>query len=178
MRLLELIVLLFFAGFFLSAITRIVSMLERKQVGQALERDRLLFFFFPCLMLVCLLPLWIFDLLSRPVLVSNLCVVLANGVGFVLTYSRVGEKDGQEQEQEAEEEGVRAYQVYYQGKPYGVVTREGFGHLMEYELVKKQRTVELVDDYQQQARKQGVKVVLLQNQDGSQTLIKVEVPGN
>ena len=88
------------------------------------------------------------------------------------------EEEAEEEEEEAEEEGVRAYQVYYQGKPYGVVTREGFGHLMQYELLKKQRTVELVDDYQQQARKQGVKVVLLQNRDGGQTLIKVEVPGN
>ena len=173
MRILELIILLLFIGFFSSTIYHIASMLKRKRDGRALNWDRLLFFFFSCLMLVCLLPLWIFELLSYPILVSNLCVVLANGVGFGLTYSYTREEENEEEE--AEVAGVRAYQVYYQGRPHGVITKEGFDQLMQFELLKKQRTVELVENYQQQARRQGVEVVLLQNRDGSQTLIKLEV---
>ena len=65
--------------------------------------------------------------------------------------------------------------MYYQGRPYGLITREGFNQLMQFELLKKQRTVELVENFQQQARRQGVEVVCYKNPDRSQTLIKVEV---
>ena len=173
MRSLELIILLLFGCFFASAIYHIVSMLERKRDGRPLHWDRLLFFFFLSLMLVCLLPLWIFEILTSLVLISNLCVVLANGVGFALTYSYAREEISGKKEIASTE--LRAYKVYYQGRPYGVITREGFDQLMQFELLKKQPTVELIENYQQQARLQGVQVVCYKNRDRSQTLIKVEV---
>ena len=56
------------------------------------------------------------------------------------------------------------------------MTKEGFDRLMAFELLKKQRTVELIADYKERAREQGVSVVLLQNRDGTQKLLKVEMP--
>jgi hypothetical protein len=38
----------------------------------------------------------------------------------------------------------------------------------------RQRTVELVEDFKQKAREQGLGIRLLKKRDGSQTLIKVE----
>ena len=69
---------------------------------------------------------------------------------------------------------MRAYTIYYQGKPLGIVTKEGFEKLASLKLLRKQRTVELVDNYKELARSQGARVLLLQNADRSQTLIKVE----
>ena len=48
--------------------------------------------------------------------------------------------------------------------------------MLATDLIKKQRTVELVDDYQERAHRQGLKVMIYQNKDGSQRLIKVEGP--
>ena len=69
---------------------------------------------------------------------------------------------------------MRAYAVYFQGKQLGMVTREGFEDLLSNDLLKKQRTVELLDDYQEKARRQGLKVMIYQNKDDSQRLIKIE----
>ena len=54
------------------------------------------------------------------------------------------------------------------------MTKEGFEKLASLKLLRKQRTVELVDNYKELARSQGARVLLLQNADRSQTLIKVE----
>ena len=170
----EWLIFLLFALFFIGAVVYIFAMLERKRSGQSLERDRLIFFFVACLLLICLVPVWLAKLLKMPVLVANLCAAGANGVGFVLTYRRSARAEG---EAGPERNPMRTFQVYYQGQPYGIVTREGFERLLECELLKKQRTVELIDNYQQQARQQGVTVQLLKNEDGSLTLIKVEGPG-
>mgnify|MGYP005702738827 FL=1 len=69
---------------------------------------------------------------------------------------------------------MRAYTVYYRGQPFGVVTKEGFGRLAELNLLRKQQTVELIDHYAEEARRQGFRIVLLQNKERNQTLIKVE----
>ena len=173
MRNLELVILLLFGCFFTSAIYHIVSMLERKRDGWPLQWDRLLFFFFLSLMLVILLLLCIFEILGSLVLISNLCVVLVNGVGFGLTYSYAREEINSGKE--IVSSGLRVYKVYYQGRPYGLITREGFDQLKQFELLKKQPTVELIENYQQQARFKGVQVVFYKNRDRSQTPIKVEV---
>jgi hypothetical protein len=165
----QVLVLLLFGGFFLGTLVEIALMLERKRQGGRLERFRLVFFFVACLMMVCLVPLWIFEKLSGPVLASNLAVVLANALGYALTYSRQ-RKEGEER---LERGGVRTYVVYYQGAPYGLVTREGFERLMAHQLLKRQRTVELVEDFQAQARRQGVQIQLFRNKEGTQTLIRV-----
>tara|TARA_Y100000588_G_scaffold346993_2_gene395396 strand:+ start:224 stop:748 length:525 start_codon:yes stop_codon:yes gene_type:complete len=169
----EWLVLLLFGGFFFGTVGYIFAMLERKKKEMDLDRDRLIFFFLACLMLVCLVPVWLAKMLKIPVLVGNLCAVGSNLLGLALTYSRSAKADSAPQ---IENSAVRTYQVYFRGSPYAIVTREGFELLMEYELLKKQRTVELIDDYQRSARQQGVTVQLLKNEDGSQTLIKVEVP--
>jgi hypothetical protein len=125
------------------------------------------------LMLVCLLPLWIFFKLTTAIWVSDLTVVLANLIGFGLTYTRE-RRQGEEGDGDGEDRSVRAYAVYFQGKQLGMVTREGFEQLLSNDLLKKQRTVELLDDYQEKARRQGLKVMIYQNKDGSQRLIKIE----
>ena len=146
-------------------------MLGRKRQGLGLDRFRLVFFFMASLMLVCLLPLWIFFKLTTAIWVSDLAVVLANLIGFGLTYTR---ERRQGEEGDGEDRSVRAYAVYFQGKQLGMVTREGFEQLLSNDLLKKQRTVELLDDYQEKARRQGLKVMIYQNKDGSQRLIKIE----
>ena len=57
-----------------------------------------------------------------------------------------------------------------------MITREGFEQMLKNDLLKKQRTVELIDDYQEKAQKHGLKVVIYQNKDRSQRLVKVEGP--
>ena len=102
-------------------------------------------------------------------------VVAANLVGFVLTYDLAVSRWLGGNRDDKEKAGVRAYQVYYRGSPYGIITREGFDHLLSQGLLKRQRTVELIEGFKQKARAQGVEIRLLKNRDGSQTLIKVEV---
>ena len=118
-----------------------------------------------------MIPLWLFGRLSLSVWISNLSVVLINLIGWGLTFTSnrsVGVKP------EDKHGGVRAYTVYYQGRPLGVVTKEGFGRLSELNLLRKQQTVELIEHYAEEARRQGTRVVLLQNRERNQTLIKVE----
>ena len=169
----ETLALVLFACFFVGTLIEITLMLGRKRQGLGLDRFRLVFFFMASLMLVCLLPLWIFFKLTTAIWVSDLTVVLANLIGFGLTYTRE-RRQGEEGDGDGEDRSVRAYAVYFQGKQLGMVTREGFEQLLSNDLLKKQRTVELLDDYQEKARRQGLKVMIYQNKDGSQRLIKIE----
>ena len=119
-----------------------------------------------------MIPLWLFGRLSLSVWISNLSVVLINLIGWGLTFTsnrsvRVKPED--------KHGGVRTYTVYYQGQPLGVVTKEGFGRLSELNLLRKQQTVELIEHYAEEARRQGTRVVLLQNRERNQILIRVEV---
>jgi hypothetical protein len=66
--------------------------------------------------------------------------------------------------------------VYYRGRPFGVIAREGFDVLISHDLLKRQHTVELVEDFQAKSRQAGIEITLLRNRDGSQTLIQVEGP--
>ena len=66
------------------------------------------------------------------------------------------------------------YQIYYEGDPFGIIAKADFDRLLEHGLLKRQRTVELVEDYPRKARELGLKIQLLKNRDGSQTLVKVE----
>ena len=173
----ETLALVLFACFFVGTLIEITLMLGRKRQGLGLDRFRLVFFFMASLMLVCLLPLWIFFKLTTAIWVSDLTVVLANLIGFGLTYtreSRQGEEGDGDGDGDGEDRSVRAYAVYFQGKQLGMVTRAGFEQLLSNDLLKKQQTVELLDDYQEKARRQGLKVMIYQNKDGSQRLIKIE----
>jgi hypothetical protein len=169
----ETLALVLFACFFVGTLIEITLMLGRKRQGLGLDRFRLVFFFMASLMLVCLLPLWIFFKLTTAIWVSDLTVVLANLIGFGLTYTRE-RRQGEEGDGDGKDRSVRAYAVYFQGKQLGMVTREGFEQLLSNDLLKKQQTVELLDDYQEKARRQGLKVMIYQNKDGSQRLIKIE----
>jgi hypothetical protein len=167
----ELAISALFALFFCGALAQIVYMLVQKRRGEVVSGHRLIFFFMACLSLVCLVPLWLIGRLTASIWVSDLSVVLVNLMGWALTF---GGKAPTPNPKEAANKGVRAYAIYHQGQPLGVVTKEGFARLAELKLLRKQQTVELIDNYVEEARKQGVRVVLLQNTERSQTLIKVE----
>ena len=171
---LQIIVVVLFGAFFVGSWLRIVAMLGHKKAGLPMGRSRLVFFFTASLMLVCLIPLGMFDMLSAPVTVSDLAVVLANLAGFALTYGY--SVQGGTTEEEEMQATVRAYQVYYGGKPFGIITKEAFDGLLQHGLLKRQRTIELVDDFKKRAREQGVGISLLRSRDGNQTLVKVEIP--
>lgn len=172
MKPLELVIIVLFAALFVGIIIRIFSMLEAKRAGMSMARARLVFFFMTCLMLVCLAPLAVFDLSSTPVVISDLVVVAANFIGFVLTHDLRLKRGGEKSEGTT----LRAYQVYYRGRPFGVIAREGFDVLIEHDLLKRQHTVELVEDFQTKSKQAGVEINLLRNRDGTQTLIQVEGP--
>ena len=164
-----------FLLFFAATVVFVRLMLNRKTRGKSLQLYRFGFFFLGCLMLVCLVPLWLSNLLNSLTVTSNLAVVAANAVGYVLSLDhRWG--TGTRGQPDEQLQKLRSYQVYFRGQPFAVITRDSFNQLMELKLLKRQRTLELVDDYQQQARKQGAQVLLLTNEDGSKKLLKVEVP--
>ena len=171
---LDFVLIALFLGFAAAGLGRMAALLERRrQPGLLLEHDRLVFFFLLCLVLVCLVPLRLFGRLSWPVWASNLAAAAVDGAGFLLTFRRVrkpksGEGGGTG--------GVRTYVVYHQGEPLGMITREGFQQLLQAGLLKKQHTVELVDDYKERARQQGVDIQLLRNPDTGQILLKVIPP--
>ena len=152
MTILEVILIVLFVAFFIGTVLRIVSMLERKRGGGDIERARLVFFFLGCLMLVCMIPMRLFELLSGPVVAADLAVVAANFIGYALTYSwrRKGRSETPQRTT------VRAYQIYYRGEPYALIAREGIDLLLAHKLLKRQHTVELVEDFQTQAQRLGL----------------------
>ncbi len=174
MKPLELIIIALFVVLFVGIIVRIFGMLEAKRAGGPMARPRLVFFFMTCLMLVCLIPLALFDLSSAPVVISDLVVVAANFIGFMLTHDLRFRRANSEEEKSGTT--LRAYQVYYRGRPFGVIAREGFDVLIEHDLLKRQHNVELVEDFQTKSKQAGVEITLLRNRDGTQTLIQVEGP--
>ncbi len=70
--------------------------------------------------------------------------------------------------------GMKVYQIYYQGEVLGLITKEGIDRLLAGRLLKRQRTVELIDEYRARAREQGVAIRLLKNPASGQVLVKVE----
>lgn len=176
MSALPIILVVLFVAFLIGTVVRIVGMLERKRSGGDVERARLVFFFVGCLMLVCLIPMRLFGLLDTAVLLSDLSVVVANFTGYALTYSRKRRGGGGSDEKKAGAT-VRAYQIYFHGKPYAIITKEGIDLLLANKLLKKQHTVELVDDFQTQAQRAGIGIRLLRNrEDGKTMLMRVEGP--
>jgi hypothetical protein len=69
---------------------------------------------------------------------------------------------------------MKVYQIYYQGEVLGLITREGIDRLLAAQLLKRQRTVELIDEYRARAREQRVEIRLLKNPASGQVLVKVE----
>jgi len=173
---LTIVIVLLFGVFLVGTILRIVGMLESKRAGDEIGRARLVFFFTGCLMLVCLIPLRLFDLLSGPALAGDLAVVMSNFLGYALTYRWRKGRGGAGKGSEAPRQSVRAYHIPYKGRPYGICTKESIDLLLAHKLLKRRASVELIDDFKSEARKVGVTITILQSKDGQQTLIKVEGP--
>ena len=174
MDLLEYTLVILFALYFVGTVFRIVGMLERKRADGAVERARIVFFFTACLMLVCLIPISLADLLTGPVLIGNLAVVLVDLIGYALTFDvSLPAFGGLGRGRKADAQGTRVYQIYYEGDPFGIIAKPDFDRLLHHGLLKRQRTVELVEDYSRKARELGVKIQILKNRDGSQTLVRV-----
>jgi hypothetical protein len=159
------------------ALLLIASLLERRKSGAVPDRERLLLFFLFCLMPVCMGVLKLFDRLGLLVGGCLGGVMLTSGLGFVLSWvrwttsPRSSAGEGQSQPEPA---GMKVYQIYYQGEVLGLITKEGIDRLLAGQLLKAQRTVELIDEYRARAREQGVAIRLLKNPTSGQVLVKVE----
>lgn len=175
MTALEVTLVVLFAAFLVGTVTRIVAMLARKRAGDDVDRARLVFFFLGCLMLICMIPMQMFELLSTPVMIADLGVVAANFAGYALSYEFGGSRGASDKV--PEKTTVRAYQIYYQGKAYALIAKEGIDVLLAHKLLLRQHTVELVEDFQTQAQRQGVGITLLRSKDGGKTmLMRVQGP--
>lgn len=119
---------------------------------------------------ICSLLFWWFQLLELRVLIGLFLVVIINVLGFILSYKW----DRNPNENDFATKTVRVYNIYFRGQRLGAVTRNDFDKLMSLELLKKQQTVELIDDYETQARNKGVTVSVLSNSEGTERLVKVE----
>ena len=135
-----------------------------------LSSFRLNFFLMAVLMGICSLLFWWFQLLELRVLIGLFLVVIINVLGFILCYKW----DRNPNENDFATKTVRVYNIYFRGQRLGAITRNDFDKLMSLELLKKQQTVELIDDYETQARNKGVTVSVLSNSEGTERLVKVE----
>ncbi|MEE3232978.1 MAG: hypothetical protein VX294_02340 [Candidatus Latescibacterota bacterium] len=135
-----------------------------------LSTFRLHFFLMAFLMAICMLLFWWFQLMELRGWLGPLVVIVVNLLGFILSYTwaRPSTKF------DSASKSVRVYNIYFRGQRLGAVTRNDFDKLMALNLLKRQQTVELVDDYEAQARNKGVTVSLLSNSEGTERLVKVE----
>lgn len=170
MSALEVILVILFVAFFVGTVMKIATTLERKRAGDSVERPRLVFFFLGCLMLVCMIPIRLFELLSGPVVLADLAVVITNFLGYALTYEW-RRRAGTGAEEPQERTTVRAYQIYYHGQPYALIAKEGIDILLAHKLLKRQHTVELVEDFQSQAQRQGIGITLMRSKDGGKAML-------
>ena len=177
MRGFDALLLALFLVFEAGALLLITAMLERKKSGRALDRERLLFFFLFCLMPVCMGALKFFGELGLLVGACLGGVMLTNALGFALSFGRwpaSSKAEAGKGQPQPEPAGMKVYQIYYQGEVLGLITKEGIDRLLANQLLKAQRTVELIDEYRGRAREKGVEVRLLKNPASGQVLVKVE----
>ena len=178
MRGFDALLLALFLIFEAGALFLIMAMLENKKSGRSPDRERLLFFFLFCLMPVCMVALRFFGGLGRLVGGCLGTVMLTSVAGFALSFVRWPGAGGSEAAAQAplqeEKAGVKVYQIYYQGEVLGLITKEGIDRLLANQLLKRQRTVELVDEYRVRARQKGMDIRLLKNPASGQVLVKVE----
>ena len=115
------------------------------------------------LMGICSLLFWWFQLLELRVLIGLFLVVIINLLGFILSYKW----DRNPNENDFATKTVRVYNIYFRGQDWGNHSSD-FDKLMSLELLKKQQTVRLIDDYETQARNKGVTVSVLSNSEGTE----------
>lgn len=167
-----------FLVFEAGALLLITAMIERQRSGRSPDRERLLLFFGLCLMPVCMGVLRFYGRLGWLVGGCLATVMATCAAGLALSLVRWGRADAAAAtgsgRAAAEAPGMKVYQIYYQGEVLGLITKEGIDRLLAGQLLKRQRTVELVDEYRAQAREQGVEIRLLKNPASGQVLVKVE----
>ena len=168
MRHFILVALFLFLIFF--SVYKIIRMKFTNADILTLSSFRLNFFLMAILMGICSLLFWWFQLLELRVLIGLFLVVIINVLGFILSYKW----DKYPNENDFATKTVRVYNIYFRGQRLGAITRNDFDKLMSLELLKKQQTVELIDDYEIQARNKGVTVSILSNSEGTERLVKVE----
>jgi hypothetical protein len=177
MRGFDALLLALFLVFEAGALLLIAATVESMKSGRSPDRERLLFFFLFCLMPVCMGVLWFFGRLGLLVGGCLAGVMLTCALGLALSFARwppAGKAGADAAGAAPEEPGTKVYQIYYQGEVLGLITREGIDRLLAGQLLKRQRTVELIDEYQARARQQGITVRLLKNPASGQVLVKVE----
>ncbi|MCC7265404.1 MAG: hypothetical protein IT369_23105 [Candidatus Latescibacteria bacterium] len=178
MRGIDALPLALFLVFEAGALLLIAAMIERQRSGRSPDRERLLLFFGLCLMPACMGALRFFDRLGWLVGVCLATVMATCAAGLALSLvpwaSPAGAMAGSDTPSAPEEAGMKVYQIYYQGEVLGLITREGIDRLLAAQLLKRQRTVELIDEYRARAREQGVAIRLLKNPASGQVLVKVE----
>tara|TARA_B100001094_G_scaffold114983_1_gene110955 strand:- start:105 stop:545 length:441 start_codon:yes stop_codon:yes gene_type:complete len=131
---------------------------------------RLNFFLMAFLMVICLLLFWWFELAELRSWIGAVVVIIVNLLGFILSFKW----DESSKKLNSESKSVRVYNIYFRGQRLGVVTRNDFDKLIALDLLKKQQTVELIDNYEAESRSKGVTVSLLSNSEGTERLVKVE----
>lgn len=152
------------------SIFKIIRMKLTYEEALRLHSFRLHFFLMAFLMAICLLLFWWFELAEFKSQIGPLVVIIVNLVGFILSF-KWGESS---KELYSESKSVRVYNIYFRGQRLGAVTKSDFDKLIALDLLKKQQTVELIDNYQAEARRKGVTVSLLSNSEGTERLVKVE----
>ncbi len=170
------LLLALFLVFEAGALLLIAAMIERQRSGCSPDRERLLLFFGLCLMPVCMAALRFFDRLGWLVGMCLGAVMATCAAGLALSlirWSATGKGRAAGPASAPEEPGRKVYQIYYQGEVLGLITKEGIDQLLAGQLLKRQRTVELVDEYRARAREQGVEIRLLKNPASGQVLVKV-----
>tara|TARA_B100000579_G_scaffold414228_1_gene407639 strand:- start:157 stop:666 length:510 start_codon:yes stop_codon:yes gene_type:complete len=164
------IIFALFAFLTIFSLYKIIRMKLANDEALELPTFRLHFFLMSVLMAICILLFWWFQLMELRGWLGPLVVTVVNVLGFILSYiwARTPPKS------DAGSKSVRVYNIYFRGQRLGAVTRNDFDKLMALGLLKKQQTVELVDDYEAQASGKGVTVSLLSNSDGTERLVKVD----
>ena len=67
--------------------------------------------------------------------------------------------------------------IYPTRADHTLIPKEGIDTSLAHKLLKRQHTVELIEDFQTQAQRQGVGIKLLRSKDGGKTmLMRVERP--
>jgi peptidoglycan/LPS O-acetylase OafA/YrhL len=170
------VVVTLFAGLGVTAVVWI-AILRRARGDQArTARARFVFLFCGCLLLVCLGLLASVGRVGQGVLLANLAALAANLLGLLLTWAwswpSAPRRPAAVQAPRASR-GTRAYQIYLNGEPFGVITRQTFDQLNALGLVKRQPTLELVDDYQKRAAQAGFQVQRFANRERTQMLVRV-----
>ncbi len=175
------VVVTLFAGLGVTAVVWIRALHRARGDRVRTARARVVFLFCGCLLLVCLGLLASVGVVGQGVLFANLAAVAANLLGLLLTWAWSWPPKPDEparRQTPRSSRGTRAYQIYLDGEPFGVITRQTFEQLNTLGLLKRQQTVELVHDYRERAAQSGVQVQRFASREQTQMLVRVVAAAN